>query len=135
MLFVLDRRVEERAGGGVAELDPDAPRVRPVARVQLVGLEGEGERVRVAGGLDGGEEVVGEGGGGGEVGRHAPAGVVAAGRVEVEGVEGYEGFEGFFGGGGGGLAEGWGGGGGGRGRWAEGGVVVVVRGGWGDVGG
>ena len=92
----------------------------------------------MAGGLDGGEEVVCERGGGGEVGRHTPARGVAAGRVEVEGVERDEGFEGFFGGGGGGLAEGWGvgwgGGGGGRGRWAEGGVVVV-RGGWGDVGG
>ena len=109
MLFVLDGGVEERARSGVAELDPHAARVGPVAGVEFVGLEGQWEGVRVAGRLDGGEEVVGEGGGDGEVGGDATARGVGARGVEVEGVEGDEGFEGFFGGGGGGGAGGVGG--------------------------
>ena len=98
--FVLDGRVERPARRRGPQLNPHAARVRPVLRVQLVRLEGDGE-LRAGGGptgrLQGVDERARERVADCEGERDAPALGVRARRVEVDGVEGLVGFEGFFG--------------------------------------
>lgn len=84
-------------GGRGEELDADAAWVGPVLWVQLIGLEGDGERVvRAAGRLEGVDESAREWVGDGEVAGHAPALGMCARGIEVDGVEGLVGFYGFF---------------------------------------